>query len=661
MIQPMKASAAKGGTPAARVEQVRRYLPLAAPSILVAVLSLPVLSFPFLTDDFNFLHRARGFNLSQLLPDARVALYRPLSREAYFGFLVALGGNHPLWGHLLNLILAIACVVLVTSIARHLGGTHVGLVAGLLFASLGPLPFLVGWISGSQDLLAMLFTLVAIRLQLARRTAAAIGLMGAALLSKETALFALPGLALLPGVGRDWKTVRRTAAYSVGLAVLWAALNSKARALLTGGLATGAGGYVGLDNPRFPINLAREAASLVNLPVVKAAWPTNLIWAAMAGVVILAGGFLLAGLPRKPTPSIPGSKILLLGAVLGILPAVLTAASSKHWFPYYACFPAIGTSLLLSTGVLRLGRPYVLPALVVFLLLGIWTRGTELGTHVMPTEQNYRLLAGDLKRINARLHELHRSLPDSGRLYIAVNAPVARGLQHNLFTVQAPRIWYWNSTLLSDHPGRLHPGAGREFLFWVAKDAEVFEIILPELRVRSPGPRPDYEDYQSTLRTFAYGLARSGQTDRAVQIVLRMQEMDSLSWAFDRRLAATFLFAAGRDADAEKLRRGLPQIPKNEALYAVAATLGLELSGLSLDRAAFQAYGLPLEDSESCRFLMRYFSDHVQLRQARSMAERLARLVPGDEEALAMIDAINRIPDWENPIPLVEGSPALER
>jgi hypothetical protein len=487
--------------------------------------------------------------------------------------------------------------------------------------------------------------------------------MGAAILSKETALFALPALALIPGiVDRDWKAAKRTAIYGAALAALWAVLNATARALISGGFATGAGGYIGLDNPRFLVNLMRELAALLNLPVVGTTWPSELSWAAMAAVGILTGIVLFAGLARRsPGPPTQTSRLVLLGAVLGIVPAVLTAASTKHWFPYYACFPAMGTSLLLSLGIFRLGKRFVLPALIAFLLLGIWTRGTELGARIIPTEQNFRRLAHNLDRIDTRLHELHRSFPDSSRLYVAVHAPVASGLQHHLYAIQAPGIWYWNSTLLTDHPGRLHPGAGPEYLFWVTKDGETFEITLPELKIRSPGPRPDIGDYQSALRFFAYGLASAGETDRATSTLLRMMELDSLSWAFDRRLAAAFLFASGRDAEGERLCRGLPEIPKQQALHAIAATLGLETSGLKLDLAAFRAYEVPLDDAESYRFLMRHFSDGVQLRQAKTMAERLASLAPRDEEALEMISAISQIPNWEDPIPRVESDPGAPR
>src|SRR6185503_14421224 len=175
---------------------VRHTLTLAAPPLLFLVLTLPLISFQFLSDDFNFIYRGAEFHVSQLLPDAQAPLYRPLSREVYFGILATLGKNRPLVGHLINLALAAACIVLVASIARRLAGARAGLLAGFLFASLGPLPLLVGWISGSQDLLAILFTAAAIRLQLWGRTRSALVLAGAALLSKETALFAFPALAL---------------------------------------------------------------------------------------------------------------------------------------------------------------------------------------------------------------------------------------------------------------------------------------------------------------------------------------------------------------------------------------------------------------------------------------------------------------------------------
>lgn len=44
---------------------------------------------------------------------------------------------------------------------------------------------------------------------------------------------------------------------------------------------------------------------------------------------------------------------------------------------------------------------------------------------------------------------------------------------------------------------------------------------------------------------------------------------------------------------------------------------------------------------------MNYFSDQAQLSQAMRMAERLRGLIPGDPEADAMMQAIRKVPKWE--------------
>ena len=639
--------------------KLRHYFPLAAPSILFVVLTLPLFSYPFLSDDFNFLDRATRFTFSQLLPDPHVEFYRPLSREAYFAVLAVLGRSNPLLGHLFNLSIAIACILLVASLARRLAGPRAGLLAGLLFASLGPLPFLVGWVSCAQDLLAMLFILIAIQFQLARRTIPALLFTGAALLSKETSFFAVPAIVLSRGIlERDWSSARRSAIYYGCLAIGWAALNARVGSMVTRGLVTGTG-YVGLDNPRLLANIARESCALVNLPVNAKTWPSELNIVTLVGLSILAVLYVSQRSNRRLQPSRPPaerSRVLVFGAVLGLVPATLTAALTKHWVPYYACFPAIGTSLVLSVAVLSVRARAALPAIAVFLLLGVWARGTEVGAQVTATEQNFNRIAPNLKHISSRLHQLHPSFPDSSRLYITVNIPLEAGIQVHLFGLQAPRVWFWNRTLITDDPGRLHPGSGREYLFSVTPKCEVFEIELPGLNIKSLGARPDYREYQSALRSFAYGLAALGprSTDRAVDVILRMHEADSLTWAFDRRLAATFLFASGEEREAKGLCRSLPELPKRDAIYAVAAVLGPELRGLRLDDAAFRAFGIPQSDPDSYRSLMRLFSEREQLPQVRRMADGLIRLVPGDVEAVATIEALGHAPQWKSSVPPLE-------
>ena len=95
---------------------------------------------------------------------------------------------------------------------------------------------------------------------------------------------------------------------------------------------------------------------------------------------------------------------------------------------------------------------------------------------------------------------------------------------------------------------------------------------------------------------------------------------------------------------------------RNAALQAIAAILGPDLPGVILDEAAFRVFGVSEQDPEAYRFLMLYFSDRVLLRQSRRMADRLLSLRPGDEQASAMIEAIKRVPNWEQVVVPIEGA-----
>jgi hypothetical protein len=630
----------------------------AAPSALFAVLTWPLLWFPYFSDEFSFFDRSMHFHPSQLLPDPQLAFYRPISREIYFGILTLVGKSNPLLGHLINFATAIACVILVGSLARKLAGPRAGVFAGLFFASLGALPFTVGWISCSQDLLAMLFLLVTIHLQLARRTGLALVAFAAALLSKEAALLFLPAIVLMPGLlDRNWALARRYGLFYGGLVLAWVLVNRPLSSIAQGGFRTGAGGYIGLDNTQIVSNVARELAAVFNFPLNAKAWPTGLGIATLLAIVVLSAVALslLRSRPKKqPSPPFERQRVLAFSVALGIIPTILTGIVAKHWWPYYACFPAIGTSLLLALGALRLGERTALLLVGVFFVLGLWGRGAEIEI-MSPREESYRRLGGYLESINAQLHHLHPVFPDSSRLYMSVNMPEDIGLQYHLSTLQAPRVWYWNTTLLTDDPGRLHPGNGPEYLFSVTRDCQVFEVDLLDFSIKSKGFRPDYREYQSTIRAFVYGLAAGGKTDRAVELLLRMQEPDSLSWAFDRRLAATFLFASNRAGEAQALCKGLPKLPRQDAIHAVAAVLGPNLRGLVLDDAAFQAFGIPSNDPEIWRFLMNYFSDATMLKQTDRMARRLLALQPTDQEGLAMMSALQeylqRAQDNSTPMP----------
>lgn len=623
------------------------------PAAVFLALALPVLTFSFLSDDYNFLLRAYEFRVSQLVPDPTSVFYRPVSRELYFGLLAFLSKSNPLWGHVINAVLAAVCILLMTNISRRLLGNRQGLVTGFLFASVGAFPFLVGWVSGCQDLLAMLFIVAAMNYELRGRSFVALGWTAAALLSKETAAFFLPGLAILSSLIRtDRLDLRRGLARYGALGALWSLL------LLKHGPYTGTAGYLGVDGGAFVRHLTQELCALINIPIggTAASWPAYLNAVCVAGVAIVALAIWLDARSGSPTgrAMLSRSRPLVFGALFGVLPAILTAASSKHWFPYYACLPAIGTSVILAVLLQRVGSQTAAWATVAFLILGVWFRGLEFGTRATPMEQNFRITSANLRKIEDGLKRLHPAFSDSVRLWVTVQTSYDLAIQSYLFSRQAARVWYANPTLVTENLGRLRADSRLEYFLGVTPTCGVFEIRLADLTARSTGTQLGVQDYQNAIRSYAYALLGTGQVDRATGVLLAMKEPESTTQALDRRLAATMLYAKGRSAEAAALCASLPPLDREAALQEIAAALRTDVAGVALDEAAFKAFGWPEDDPEAYRSLMRYFSSQVLLPQAQRMAERLLVLRPGDEQALAMLEAIRALPAWEQPVPAVD-------
>ena len=625
---------------------------LGVPPLLFLILALPVFTFSLIGDDYIFLSRALKFRVGDLLPDPGSAFYRPISRELYFGFLALLTPNNPIWGHVFNAAFAVLAVVLVAGIGRRIGGVWVGYLTGLFFALTAALPLLVGWVCCSQDLLAMVFVAVALHFRLEGRAILAVACTAAALLSKETAIFLLPALIGIPFVvSRDRSSLKRDALGVLALVVLWAAVHPKIRSFLGHGFTTGQGGYVGVDNPHVAQNAVRMFLTLLNLPSSSLGthWPRELSWV----LIPTAGMFFLAWrvAPTRERERVSEFTVLAAGALLGIVPAILTTIFAKHWFPYYSSMPAMGTSLLLAVAAKRAGPKLALGLVGAYLVLGVWHRGSEFGGRGVPTERNFRILSTDLKKVSAGLKNLHSVLPDSTRLYLSLQIPPRSYVDVNLYEFQAPQVWYVNTSVLALDPARYRSGGEPEILGWINAKFEVFEIQLPSLEVRSSGPQPDFIGYQRTLRSFAIGLLRAREVDRATSILLSMHEVDKLTWEFDRRLAAMFFFSAGRGADAEKLLATLTPLNKGEAVAAAGAAILLPPAEVDLDGPAFAAFGVSRTDADAIRYLMNFFSSRESFPQTARMAQRLLLLRPGDEEGVAMLEALRAIPKWERILP----------
>ncbi|HTM01188.1 MAG TPA: hypothetical protein VL503_08700, partial [Candidatus Omnitrophota bacterium] len=207
------------------------------PALVAALLAAPGLSFDYFWDDFFFLTRAQGSPTAYLVPNAAEAFWRPIPQGLYFRLLLALGPAGPLAGHLLNLLLLAAAAMLLASLAARLLGPRAGLLAGLVFAASAVLPSLVAWTSACQDLMAMVFLLIAFHLRESGRIAASAGLAALALLSKETAAVALPVL-----VAWDWLLGRKPSRLGSGallfgiVTAAWFAAHPGLRALVHAGL-----------------------------------------------------------------------------------------------------------------------------------------------------------------------------------------------------------------------------------------------------------------------------------------------------------------------------------------------------------------------------------------------------------------------------------------
>src|SRR5437899_714023 len=111
----------------------------AAPVLMAAVLSLPVLGLGYFWDDFVFLTRVQANPISALWPEPG-AFYRPVSRALYFWPLAWLGSPGAHAAHAMNLLLAAASILLLVLLVRRLAGDRAGAGAGLLLSGLAAPP-----------------------------------------------------------------------------------------------------------------------------------------------------------------------------------------------------------------------------------------------------------------------------------------------------------------------------------------------------------------------------------------------------------------------------------------------------------------------------------------------------------------------------------------
>jgi hypothetical protein len=156
------------------------------------------------------------------------------------------------------------------------------------------------------------------------------------------------------------------------------------------------------------------------------------------------------------------------------------------------------------------------------------------------------------------------------------------------------------------------------------------------LRERSSSPAAEAIGSNGLLRSYAHGLAASGETGRAVALLLRLRETNATATVYDRRLAAAFLLADSRGPEAARLLEGVPSLPPEAAVAAAGETLANPLRR-DIDVPVLDAMGIPPDHPEAVRAMMLWFVANQRVEPAQRFARRLLEMAPGDAEARGVL------------------------
>jgi hypothetical protein len=215
----------------------------------------------------------------------------------------------------------------------------------------------------------------------------------------------------------------------------------------------------------------------------------------------------------------------------------------------------------------------------------------------------------------------------------------------HMYNFQAMRLWYRDPTLHTVRPERRLRSRAGDYLFWIGPNLDVFEVDLATLAPRTNGPRPDYIEYQKAVRFYARGLAATGHTALAVKILLGMPQLEPVHRQVDHRIAAMLLFEAGDSLRARQILTPLPPLDRTIAFGIATALLSTPDRRQADDEAVLEAFGIPRDDPESIRALMKSCDKPGAYPAALRFARRLLESRPGDFEALQAIAAIEALPE----------------
>ncbi len=599
------------------------------------ILSLPTFGLPFLWDDFDFLARARIHDLWNLLPAPADPLYRPVSRDVYFSLVDLLSQGSPVVAHAMNAALVAMCFLLLISFIRKFSSLRAGLVGGFIFSTAAAIPFLVGWISGSQDLLCILFSLGAYHLFARGRVVLGSVLFAAALFSKETAVALFPAVIAIPlfaAPDRRRETVRIALALLLVLAA-WAGIHPWVRGCIVQGKPATVNTYVAFRGWGALSGILNGLPSLFNLSLTwNHVWRVSVVAFGVLGTVFLWIGMRRTWQDTLVDSDVESRVLPIVGALTAIGPFLFTSAFIAHWSVYYAGVSIAGISMLAAPTLSRAPRPLATLVIATFLWLGVLSRMAVVPAEV-PAEQNLFATAPVLQRIERELKVLEPTLPRGARVYVYVQAAGTHGGYDSIYKNQPLKVWYSDSSLEVRDPLHLLPAVNDEFLFWISPKVDVFSIDPRTLQARSPGPAASFPEYQKALRAFALGLAGRGEIDRAVSVLTGMLQFSDYLKAYDHRSAAAILYAARRDQEADRILVTTPSFARGNALAEIAGLIAKPVPGIDLDEGALRAFGIAPTDTSAVREIMRSLERQGYRESSKRFAVRLLGLVPRDPEA----------------------------
>ena len=615
-------------------------------------LVLPGFVYPYLYDDFDFLVRTLHFSPSLVLPDPGTLFYRPISRELYFALLQWLSPGGPALGHGLNAaILLAACLLTVRIGAQHLGSRG-GVLAGVLVVGSGQLPMLVSWVSGAQDAIAIGFTLLALLLETRGRHVSALVAAGCAVLSKETAVAALPAIAFAAHtLSLTERRSRSRALDYLILVIFWAALHPGVHLLVQRGFRVGGTEYVGWDGHVWHQALVRYIPLFANLPPFgsSADWPHGLTSVAAIAAALTVTAIAVA--PRHAVAPISGkmAPFLFTAALLAGGPLLLVSVLLQQWAPYYVVFPAIGVAWILAAWLRRASTALLIVLVLLYVLGGVRLRGMVVDPGV-PTERNMARAASALNRLEPQFRALAPTVAPGTQVLVANQVQGSASVHAHLFTFQALRQWYREPTIRVTRPERRLPGGAPELLFWVNRDLHVFQINLTTLQPRSVKERASFFEYQGVLRAYTRGLAESNEVDRAVDILLSMPQRRAEYRWWDRRLAASYLLAFGRRSEARLLLVGAPPIDRDLAVGVVVELLAQPTRVARYDTPTMEAFNLDHRSPTDIADVMERLAE-TRNPAAPRFARHLLELQPRDPRAIQVLRAFEQLSPTERITP----------